>query len=164
MNFKFLSFVFFALLAFSSCDKEEMMTDAELVTAIQNAYKQVVDAEDLPSAARAVLSSEFSDRYNERTSLANGLGYEVSMADGDRPDDGSDVDDDGDRSRFYVYFDLDGRQLGDRPDDGSGGGDDGDRPDNGSDVDCPDLGANIGEECRDSNGNIGVVDSNCECD
>ena len=29
--------------------------------------------------------------------------------------------------------------------------------------DCPDLEANIGEECRDSNGNMGVVSSACEC-
>lgn len=178
MNFKFFSFILIAALAFSSCEKEEMMSDDELISAIQNASKQVVDAADLPFTAAAFLSSEFSDRYNERTLLANGLGYEVRMADGDRPDDGSDDggdgddrpddgsddDGDGDRIRSYVYFDLDGRQLGDRPDDGSGGGDDrDDRPDDGSNYDCPDLEANIGEECRDSNGNIGVVNSDCEC-
>lgn len=38
--------------------------------------------------------------------------------------------------------------------------------DNCSDLDyeCPDLEANIGDDCRDSDGNIGVVDSDCECD
>lgn len=142
------------------------MTDAELIAAIQNASKQEVNAADLPSAATAVLSTEFSERYNERTLLANGLGYEVRMA--DRTDDGSSGDD-GDRTDdgSYVYFDLDGRQLGDRIDDGSGGDDDRDRPNDGSNYDCPDLSLNIGDTCyiRDANGTTttGTVDANCDC-
>ncbi len=34
----------------------------------------------------------------------------------------------------------------------------------GADYDCPDLQANIGDECRDFDDNIGVIDSDCECD
>lgn len=164
-NFKFLSILFaLGLITLSSCNKEEMMTDSQLINAIQKASKQDVDASHLPSSARIFLSSEFSERHNERTLIANGLGYEVRMDSGDRPDDGSDGEinddrpdngsyndrpDDGcdgcDEERpVYVYFDLDGRPLGDRPDNHHEGGDE-DRPDDGSggdgDEDRPDGGS-----------------------
>lgn len=155
MNFKNLSILFFVLLAFSSCTNEDIltdadMTDAQLIQAIQQASKQVVDAADLPSAAASALSSEFPESYNQRTELAADLGYEVRM----EIERGNRIGD-----SFDVYFNLDGRLIGDDRND-----DDGDRPNNGSTYDCPDLQANIGDECRDSDGNIGLIDSDCECD
>lgn len=33
-----------------------------------------------------------------------------------------------------------------------------------SDFDCPDLGQNIGDVCRDGDGNEGIVNSDCECE
>ena len=164
MNFKFLSILcLIGLVAFSSCEKEEMKTDTELIAAIQNASKQEVNDGDLPSAATAALSTEFSEHYTERILLANGLGYELRMTDRDRIDDGcSGSGDDGDRidDGFYVYFDLDGRQLGDRPNDGSCGGNDGVDE---ADVDCPELRLNIGDVCGERDGIPVYVDESCEC-
>ena len=151
---------------------EDVMSDAELISAIQMASKQEVNAALLPSAAAGVLSKSFSGRLNERTMRANGLGYEVRLVDGssrnddgsgggddpnrnddgsgggddpnrnddgsgggddpNRNDDGYVGDDDPDRPTSYVYFDMNGRQLGQRSDDGSGGGDDGRRYNDGS--------------------------------
>ena len=179
MNFKFLSLMFImglGLVSLSSCSKEDTVNDdSQLINSIQQASKQEVDSKDLPSAATDVLSFEYSDRYNAKTLMANGLGYEVHMANGDNP-------------RTYVYFNLNGRSLGERPGDGTDPGDGDDRPGDGTDpgdgddrpdegedpgdgddrpdetnYDCPDLGANIGEECRDSDGNMGIVNSDCEC-
>tara|TARA_B100000902_G_C27151109_1_gene833785 strand:- start:105 stop:692 length:588 start_codon:yes stop_codon:yes gene_type:complete len=191
MKLKFLSILYIVgLVAFSSCEKEEMKTDTELIAAIQNASKQEVNDGDLPSAATAALSTEFSEHYTERILLANGLGYELRMTDRDRIDngcsgsgddrdriddgcsgsgddrdridDGSGSGDDGDRTDdgFYVYFDLDGRQLGDRPNDGSCGGNDGVDE---ADVDCPELRLNIGDVCGEREGIPVYVDESCEC-
>ena len=242
MNFKNLSFIFFVLLAFSSCTNEGIltdadMTDAQLIQAIQQASKQVVDAADLPSAAASALSSEFPESYNQKTELAADLGYEVRMVieggirigdpsdvyfnlngrelreDNDRDDDDRDDDDRDDDGRdIEECFDLvypvtfvmpDGTEItGDTEEevfttirDWQVNNDDFDEGpelqypvdivfedgsiltvnndeemreayDNCSDLDyeCPDLEANIGDDCRDSDGNIGVVDSDCECD
>ena len=138
---------------------EDVMSDAQLISAIQQASKQEVNATLLPSAAADVLSKSFSGRLNERTMRASGLGYEVRLVDGssrnddgsgggndpnrnddgsgggddpNRNDNGSVGDDDPDRPRSFVYFDMNGRQLGQRSDDGSGGGDDPNRNDDGS--------------------------------
>ncbi|MBL6594821.1 MAG: hypothetical protein ISQ99_03315 [Flavobacteriales bacterium] len=148
-NLKFLSILFvMGVVILSSCNKEKMMTDSQLINAIQKASKLEVEAKDLPSASVGVLSRDFSEQQNERTLLANGLGYEVRMSSVDRPDDGSNGGGDGDRPDDGSN----GGGDGDRPDDGSNGDGDGDRPDDGSDGD--------GDGDRPDDGSDGDVDIN----
>ncbi|MDA0941094.1 MAG: hypothetical protein O2990_08835 [Bacteroidetes bacterium] len=138
MKIKFLGILLVSgLVALTSCTKDAMMSDTELIHAIQKASKQEVDATQLPGSANAVLSEQFADYYNARTLVASELGYEAQMTEGERPDEGFEGDFSDDRRESYMYFDLDGRPLGERPDDGS---EDGDRPDDGDD-DRPDDGS-----------------------
>ena len=156
MKIKLLSVLLVSgLFALTSCTKDAMMSDSQLIQAIQKASKQEVDATQLPAPATTVLSDELADYYNARTLLASELGYEARMTEGERPDDGSEGDEYDDRRRRYWYFDLNGRPLGERPDDGSEDGDD-DRPDDGSedgDDDRPDDGSeDDGDEDRPDDG------------
>ncbi len=101
---KYLPFLLIGLLFFSSCDRtEEPMTDEELIQAIQDAEKENVDAASLPNDAQNLLSSDFSESYNEANLKAADLGYEIRM----RRGEGSQIG-----TRTDLYFDLDGRRLG----------------------------------------------------
>ena len=131
MKLKILSILLIAgIVSLTSCEGD-LKTDEQLIAAIQDAPKQEVAIADLPVAAAEILNSVFSERTNEKTLMANGLGYEIQLNDSGRSDDGDDGDrgDDGEASRSYVYFDVDGRQLGERTDNGSDRSDDGDRGD-----------------------------------
>jgi hypothetical protein len=154
MKIEFLGILLVSgLVALTSCTKDAMMSDTELIHAIQKASKQEVDATQLPGSANAVLSEQFADYYNARTLVASELGYEAQMTEEERPDEGFEGDFSDDRRESYMYFDLDGRPLGERPDDGS---EDGDRPDDGSedgDEDRPDDGSEEdGDEDRPDDG------------
>jgi hypothetical protein len=146
MNFKFLSFIFFALLAFSSCDSgnEDLVDCPEL--GLNFGDECELTFPDRPDIFTGAVSEDCECLMEGNTDVDC---PELRLNIGDEC--GRDADGN------PVFVDENCECIG-------AVGDDGDRPDDGSDVDCPDLGANIGEECRDSDGNIGVVDSDCECD
>ena len=104
MKLSFLGFLAMALFAFSSCSNDsDVMTDAELIQAIQTASdKQMVSAAGLPTDALALLTKDFTESYVDDAQLAAELGYEVRM----RRGTGTRI---GERSD--VYFNLEGREL-----------------------------------------------------
>ena len=106
MTTRILSFIFFPLLLMTACTQEEdllQMTDADLISAIQQADKQQVDPSALPDGATITIARDFSGNYNDRTLLATELGYEVRL----RGERGSRMGEPTD-----LYFSLDGRRLG----------------------------------------------------
>ncbi len=121
MRLSILGFFVFAILAFTSCQKENgEMSDAQLVDAIQKASKQNIDLADLPDPTKTTLNTDYTDDYVELAKLAPKLGYEVDI----RKEKGPRVGE-----RGQAYFDLNGRELkgnrnkGDKDDEDKGDGD-----------------------------------------
>ncbi|MBI9073511.1 MAG: hypothetical protein JEY94_18055 [Melioribacteraceae bacterium] len=97
----------------------ETNNDAALIKAIQEANKQSINEADLPSSAKTVLESGYSESYVEEAKMAPQLGYEVGLRRGLGTRMGE---------RNEAYFDINGRELiadGKDPRNGRGSGDDG---------------------------------------
>ncbi|MCR9290277.1 MAG: hypothetical protein NXI23_23135 [Bacteroidetes bacterium] len=137
MNFKFLSFIFFALLAFSSCDSgnEDLVDCPEL--GLNFGDECELTFPDRPDTYTGAVSED-CECLLEGTDNVDCPELRLNIGD----ECGRDADDN------PVYVDENCECIGAV----------------GADYDCPDLEANIGEECRDSDGNIGTIDSDCECD
>ena len=97
-------FFFLSLFFLGACqNNQELMTDADLIFAIENATgKQVINPIELPSNTTSLLNEEYSESYPEKVQLAPELGYLVRMRRGmgSRMGEASD-----------VYFNLRGREL-----------------------------------------------------
>lgn len=103
MKSSVFSFFVLALFLFTSCDKEKVSDDAQLIAAIQAATdKQEIAINDLPSSSKTTLESDFKESFVQNKLLAPGLGYEITM----RRGEGSFVGE-----PTAVYFNLDGRKL-----------------------------------------------------
>ena len=103
----------------SNQEKTAALNDARLIKAIQESTdKQDINAQDLPSASKTVLESDYSDSYVEDAKMAPRLGYEVGLRNGKSAYQG-DIG--------KAYFNLKGRELrGDKYfDRGGRGGKDG---------------------------------------
>lgn len=106
------------VLLMASCQNgTEIMTDSDLILAIQNSsQKEQIDAATLPTDASTILGRDYSESYTELAQLAPELGYLVRV----RRIRGTRMGERGD-----VYFDLNGREL--RPQRGSRDNDSRDR-------------------------------------
>lgn len=104
MKFNLFSFlVLSSMIVFSSCSKEETMTDADLIEAIFKASdKEDINEATLPERAKLVLNSEFTESYVSKSELAPKLGYQLGMRRGEGTQIGT---------HNYIYFDLEGRKL-----------------------------------------------------
>lgn len=92
---------------FYSCQKDGMSDmnygDDQLIQAIQNATNKVTIASDeLPTASKSTISSDYSDSYTNQAMMAPQLGYEVELRKG-RGDMLGELS--------TTYFDLNGREL-----------------------------------------------------
>jgi hypothetical protein len=108
-NTRYFLFSLIVLFLASCQNSEDIMTDSDLIAAIQNSgNKALIDASTLPADATSVLNTEYSESHTEQAQLASELGYQVRV----RRVRGTRMGERGD-----VYFDLNGREL--RPQRGS---------------------------------------------
>lgn len=103
MKSSIFSFFAIALLLFTSCDKEKLSGDAQLIASIQAATdKQEVAINDLPTSSKTTLESDFKESFAQNKLLAPGLGYEITIRRGEGISVGE---------LTAIYFNLEGRKL-----------------------------------------------------
>lgn len=106
----FLTFTAFIMtvLLFTSCSEnsETFTNDTALIEQIENAAKEAISIDNLPTAATS-LSGDLSDSFTKSAELAASLGYKVAIFTDNEERAEKDA---------TIYFDLQGRQLEDRRD------------------------------------------------
>lgn len=91
---KKLSIFFLVTVFFTSCELINSIGGESAIDDIISASKTVVDFETLPTNAQTELNENYFETFVEEAQLAEGLGYEVLLSNGEN-----------------VYFDLDGELL-----------------------------------------------------
>jgi hypothetical protein len=91
---KKLSIFFLVTVFFASCELIDSIGGESAIDDIVNASKTNVDFEVLPTNAQTELNENYFETFVEEAGLAEGLGYEVLLSNGEN-----------------LYFDLDGELL-----------------------------------------------------